>query len=283
MIHCKDHHGMYMKINKHTIAAKLLPIFNRLLSPIKLKLITKNTPNRDFHAFIKHLDKLNFNIKTVIDVGVAFGSPGLYKALPQAKFYLVEPVPQCKGVLEKLKETMGATYFHVAAGDEDGETDFFVHNDISGSSSLRQWEGDFLDGEKIRVPLRRLDTLISEPIARPSLLKIDTQGNELKVLRGAVNILDSIDVVLLETSFHEFRKGAPEIHEIVKTMTDLGYRCYEVLEGHYREIDNAMAQVDVAFVKEDSVLRSSKCYFSQTQSSDYIKHYEKANLIANNS
>lgn len=264
-----------MFINKQVLAANLLPVFNRILSPFRLKISTKNTPNRDFSAFITHLNQLNFQIKTVVDVGIAFGTPAFYKSLPKAKFYLVEPVPQCKPLLQKLEQTIGATFFNVAAGAEDGEMEFFVHNDISGSSALQQWEGAALDGQRITVPVQKLDTIIPDTIARPSLLKIDTQGNELEVLKGSQKILDKIDVVIIETSFHEFRKGAPEIHDIIAAMTALGFRCYEVLEGHYRVVDNALAQVDIAFVKQDSVLRSSKCFFNQEQLQDYLsKHNE---------
>lgn len=255
---------------KQTVATGVLPVVNVLLSPLKLKLVRRATPTRDFSEFITHLQRLDFKIRTVIDVGVAFGSPAFYKTLPDAKFYLVEPVPQCRPLLEKLGKDIGATYFSVAAGAEDGEMRFFVHPDISGSSSLRQWEGEFFDGEEIAVPVRRLDSIIPADIARPSLLKIDTQGNELDVIAGTTGILDAIDVVIVETSFHEFRKGAPEIHDIIARMAGLGYRCYEVLEGHYRAADDALAQVDVAFVKQDSDLRSTKSYFLQDQAQDYL-------------
>lgn len=268
-----------MKFNKHLLASYLFPIANRLLSPLNLKLSTKNTPNRDFGSFIGHLKRLNYHIKTVIDVGIAYGTPALHKFLPEAKFYLVEPVPHCLPLLKKLENTIGATTHNVAAGAEDSEIEFFLHDDISGSSCLRQWEGESFDGKKITVPLRRLDTLIPQTIARPSLLKIDTQGNELEVLKGSKELLDKIDILIIETSFHEFRKGAPEIHEIISTMVDLGYRCYEVLEGHYRAIDNALAQVDIAFVKHDSQLRSSKCFFSEEQLEDYLSKPNPQALI----
>jgi len=259
-----------MQVTKHAVASHVLPMLNRLMAPFRLKISKTGTPNRDFGDFVAHLKSLDFQIKTVIDVGVAFGTPALYESLPRAKFYLVEPVPQCKPLLDKWERTMGATCFNVAAGAEDGETEFFVHDDISGSSALRQVEGEALDGKRIKVPVRRLDSLIPSSIERPSLLKIDVQGHELEVLKGAQRLIDNIDVVIIETSFHEFREGAPEIHDIVGAMAKLGYRCYEILEGHYRAIDNAMAQVDVAFIKQDSVLRSSKRFFDESQVTKYL-------------
>lgn len=259
------------EFTKQKIVHWLFPVINRLLSPLKVKLVTRGSPNRDFCDFITHLKKLDFNIQTVIDVGIAFGTPAFYKSLPDAKFYLIEPVPQCLPILQKLEQRIGATYFNVAAGAEDAEIDFFLHPDISGSSTLRQMEGEAFDGKRISVPLRKLDSIIPKTIARPSLLKIDTQGNELEVLKGAKELLNEVDVVIVETSFHEFRKNAPEIHEIIAGLVNLGFRCYEVLEGHYRRLDNALAQVDIAFVKHDSPLRAAKTFFSETQLTQYLQ------------
>jgi FkbM family methyltransferase len=229
------------------------------------------TPNRNFEEFFRHVRKLGMEFKTVIDVGVAYGSPALYTSMPNAKFYLVEPVPHCKDLLDDLTRRLNAEAFNVAAGARDGSMEFFVHGDVSGSSAYRQLEGDVMDGEKITVPVRRLDSLLPDSIARPSLLKIDTQGAELEVLGGATRILDQIDMLIIETSFHEFRAGAPEFHQVVARAAELGFRAYEILEGHYRYADEALAQVDVAFVRSDSSLRTVKTFFTPVQARSYTQ------------
>ena len=248
---------------------KVLPRLNRLLRPASLKVVPASSPTRDFADFLGHVRRLGIEFETIIDVGVAFGSPGLYRACPAAKFYLVEPVPSAKAHLDKLAQELGAEVFNVAAGATDGEMTFFVHPDTSGSSAFRQWEGADLDGEEVVVPVRRLDAIIPRPVARPALLKIDTQGAELDVLAGAAELLNDIDMLIIEVSFHEFRKGAPEFHHIVQRMTELGYVCYEVLEGHYRAIDGALAQEDLVFIRPDSPLRAHKTYFSPEQAARY--------------
>lgn len=260
---------------KNTAAKLLLPAINKLTNLVSLKIVPLSTPNRDFSAFFIHLRRQGMEFKSVIDVGIAFGSPALYASIPQAKFYLVEPVPTCKPLLENLARRLNAEVFNVAAGSADGSIEFFVHPDVSGSSAYKQLEGEYFDGKKVMVPVRRLDSLIHAPLARPSLMKIDTQGGELEVLAGAAGLLDQIDVLIIEASFHEFRKGAPEFHDIVIRMTELGFRCYEVLEGHYRSADNALAQVDLVFVKPDSKLRKVKTFFTDTQAKDYLHRTEK--------
>ena len=255
---------------KHQVARVLLPAINKLAGLVSLKVVPKTTPNRDFPAFFAHLRRLGIEFKSVIDVGIAFGSPTLYASIPKARFYLVEPVPSCKPLLDELAQRLDAQTFNVAAGSEDGTMDFFVHPDVSGSSAYRQLEGEFFDGQRISVPVRRLDSIIPAPLARPSLLKIDTQGAELEVLAGATGLIEQIDVVIIEVSFHEFRQGAPEFHDIVIRMVELGFRGYEVLEGHYRAADGALAQVDVAFVRSDSALRNVKAFFTESQAKRYV-------------
>ena len=256
---------------KEYVRTRILPLINGVLGLAALKLVPASTPNRDFEAFVRHLGRLGCTFKTVIDVGVAHGTPGLYKSTKGAQLYLVEPVPACAPILAEYERTLGARTFNVAAGATDGLIRFNVHSDISGSSSFDQWEGARLDGETVEVPVRRLDSLIEQPLARPSLLKVDTQGGELLVLDGAAGILDQIDVIILECSFHQFRHGAPEFNEIVIRMNALGFACYETLEGHYRALDNALAQVDLVFVPFDSPLRRDQGYFTSEQIDGYLK------------
>lgn len=256
---------------KHRVARLVLPLINRIAAIASLKVVTAGTPNRDFTAFFEHLRKLGIRFCTVIDVGVAFGTPAVYASNAGAKFYLIEPVPSCKPELDKIAQRLGGEAFNVAAGAADGSMDFFVHPDVSGSSTKRQLEGSYFDGQHIQVPVRRLDSLIPQPIVRPCLLKIDTQGAELEVLDGATGILGEVDVVIIEVSFHQFRDGAPEFHEVVGRMSELGFCAYETLEGHLRTVDNALAQVDIAFVRENSPLRQHKTFFSPEQARRYLQ------------
>ncbi len=250
---------------------KIIPAINALLKCVSLKLTTRQTPNRNFTEFFKHLDRLGFRFKTVIDVGVGNGTESLYRGTSGARYHLIEAVPDTHGTVKSIAARLNADFHNVAAGDTDGEVQFFQHADVTGSSLLKQLECDTrINGELISVPMRRLDTLLKMPIERPCLLKVDTQGAELSVLKGAEGLLDKIDLILLEVSFHQFREGAPEIGDVMEYMKKIGYVPYEILEGHYRSLDNALAQVDIAFVKSDSLLRENKTFFSPTQVAEYL-------------
>lgn len=248
---------------------------NRVLEPIGLRLMRTNAPVRNFALFFKHLKSLGFEVKTVVDVGIAFGTSPIYDAFPRAKYFLIEPVAECRPVLEKLKQRLNAEYFLVAAGAENGEITFNVHDDISGSSIFAQVEGKALDGEARTTPMRRLDSLLPKDLEHPVFIKIDTQGAEIEVLKGLGSRINEIDLMIVETTMMPLRHGIPQFADIVRFCDDAGFAVYDVLEGHMRSLDGALAQIDLAFVRKDSPLRNQAAYFSSEQLAQYLKRPSK--------
>src|ERR1700733_4468776 len=137
---------------------------NRVLEVVGLRLLRTNAPVRSFGLFFKHLKSLGFEVRTVIDVGIAFGTAPIYEAFPRARYFLVEPVAECRPVLEKLKQRLNADYFLVAAGAENRDVSLNVHDDISGSSLYPQGAGKALGGQARRTPMRGLDSLLPESL-----------------------------------------------------------------------------------------------------------------------
>jgi FkbM family methyltransferase len=243
---------------------------NHVLEIFGLRLLRTNAPVRDFGLFFKHLKSLGVEFRTIIDVGVAFGTPPIYQAFPGARYFLVEPVSECGPVLEKLKRQLNAEYFLVAAGAENGEVTFNVHDDVSGSSLFSQAEGKALDGEARRIPMRRLDSLLPETLEHPVLLKLDTQGAEIEALKGLGSRISEIDVLIVEAAMMEVRHGIPQFADIVRFCDEAGFVVYDLLEGHMRELDGALAQIDLAFVRKDSALRRRSESFDAAQLTAYL-------------
>lgn len=257
---------------KELVYFKVFPFLNAILGLASLKLVTTRTPNRNFDEFFKHLHNVGYSIGTVIDVGVGKGTESLYRGTSGADYILVEPVPDEISKVSMIAKNLNATYFNVAAGDEDGEIEFNLHNDVTGSSIYKQIENvEGFDGKSIMVPMCRLDSILKNKLRGHCILKIDTQGAEINVIRGCEGIIQMIDMIICEVSFHQFRHNSPEIAEVVYALETMGYVPYEILEGHYRSLDNALAQVDVVFVKKGSILRKQKAFFTAAQAEKYIK------------
>ena len=134
-----------------------------------------------------------------------------------------------------------------------------LHDDLYGSSLLKESDGIKADGIQKKINIIKLDDILSEIISGKNgvLLKIDVQGAEIDVLEGSLNILDFIDVIILEVSLFKFHHHAPEFYDIIIYMKDKGYVVFDLFGGLNRPIDQALAQKDIMFVKEKGIFRTT--------------------------
>jgi hypothetical protein len=92
----------------------------------------------------------------------------------------------------------------------------------------------------------------------PDLLKLDVQGYELEVLKGAEKALRQMSAILIEVNFIDIHKGAPLIDELVLFLRDKGFVAYDICALTRRPLDQALWQADFIFVPRHSELRSDK-------------------------
>jgi FkbM family methyltransferase len=204
---------------------------------------------------------------TVIDVGVAWGTPGLYEGFSDARHLLVEPLVEYEEALDRISQTHRAEYVLAAAGAQAGEMEIAVHRVPTLSSPLGERESDVAGASSRRtVPVVRLDELCAgRGLAGPYVIKADVEGAELQVLEGATGILGQTELVLLETSLWAFWDGAPLVADVVAWMREHGFEVYDLWGGHVRPLDGALAQVDIAFARADGVLRARRGYATPDQ------------------
>lgn len=101
------------------------------------------------------------------------------------------------------------------------------------------------------VPVERLDQIIDQvaPGARRILLKVDVQGGELAVLRGAAGTLDRVVVIEAELSLAQLYEGQPRILEVCDWLADRGFVLVD-LEPVFRHADTGrLLQLDGRFVR----------------------------------
>src|SRR5262249_5627754 len=108
-------------------------------------------------------------------------------------------------------------------------------------------------------PMETIDHLIASKVAeQPDFLKLDVQGYELEVLRGAENSLKSMAAVLAEVNLIDIYRGAPLLDELIWFMRDQDFVVYDICGLTRRPLDQACWQADFIFVPRGSVLRSDK-------------------------
>ncbi len=181
---------------------------------------------------IQTVERINFahfrggDYAQVLDVGVADGSPDLYARFPSAALELFEPHPHYQEVIERsVIRNRKARLHKVALGDEAGSAQLHLKGRTGSSLVLDYGRGS------VDVPVARLDALLSpDDIIRPCLLKIDTEGYEINVLRGALGLLDRIDCIVVEVHFDTPQQYKPQ--EIFDFLAGHGYELTHILDTY---------------------------------------------------
>lgn len=193
---------------------------------------------------------------TIFDIGVGLGTDGLYDVFPDARLVLVEPVSEAGPVMQEIAGRYPETVCELAAaGASDGQAEILVSPGITGSTMHTSALGQ---GDTRTVPTVTLDTLVERHGLRPPfLVKLDVEGHELEVLKGATRTLPETEVVVSEVSI--WGGGyRPTIVDIVTVMKEHGLVLHDVANMGYRGIDDALLLLDLVFVRETSMIRSVK-------------------------
>jgi len=216
--------------------------------------------------------RLGFQPKTVVDVGVASGTFELYDAFPESYFLLIEPLKEFEPDLISILQRYKGSYIQAAAGSCPGQVSFNVHDhQLEGSSLYNESMGSEADGHKVTVPMVLIDeVLIEKQLVGPYLIKVDVQGAELDVLEGAQHALLKTEVVVLEVSLFEFMKGSPQFYDVVSYMKNCGFVAYDIILGWNRPLDNALGQIDIAFVKDAGMFRQDHSYSTIEQKNCFL-------------
>lgn len=161
---------------------------------------------------------------TCIDVGAHAGHilREMLAAAPQGRHFAFEPVPRFHAHLARKYGTR-VTLFDCALSDRDGESEFVWFPERPALSGFR--ERKMTAGyrpERIRVRTRRLDDVVP-PERKIDLVKIDVEGAELQVLRGAHETLrTSRPVVLFETGPGGADEYGTQPEEVFDLLVDAG-------------------------------------------------------------
>jgi FkbM family methyltransferase len=192
-------------------------------------------------------------LRTIIDAGANSGqfSKAAAHFFPEAKISAFEPLPDLYPVIErKFHKNPNIATYNLALGNENGSISF-NRNKYGHISSIMEisdanihYPKQHEDVERIDVAIKRLDDIIAaQSLARPALLKLDVQGYEMEVLKGADLVLTQLDFIVIEANLEQLYKGQASFTEMNAFLNSKGFEVEAMLDfslgkgNKYIEID----------------------------------------------
>lgn len=186
------------------------------------------------------------------DVGANTGQTikHLRKYFPKGRIYAFDPG---KTAFESLQKSFGSTenifIENVALGSEPDKKEFF-ENEMSTMSSFlhlgKNGWGSVIN--QTEVDITTIDSFCADNKIRAiNLLKSDTQGFELEVLRGATEMLakNKIQFIYLEINFVELYKNLPSFCDIQQFLLPYNFKLMRFYGTNYYE--NSLGWTDALY------------------------------------
>ena len=143
---------------------------------------------------------------------------------------------------EFLYKERGMKYHVGVLSDETGKEVNFYQNDVHPGGNSYYKENEEVNPDTVNYfndnHRRKLKTVTVDAVSnlkrfpKPDFVKMDVQGAELDVLKGAVETLKDVKHVILELQVVEYNKGAPLKDEVIAYMDTQGFDCMGIFSNN---------------------------------------------------
>ena len=197
-------------------------------------------------------DEFNFHPKTIWDVGacVLHWEVIAKEVWPNAEYVLFDAMEESE---EIFQETNHRYCIGVFSDEDDKDVTFFKNVAFPGGNSYymenpkHSGMAEALFANPGNQFLRKTITLDSAQrnnhFTMPDLLKIDVQGCEIDILKGATNVLKSVKHLIVELQHVEYNLGAQLCEQSIPLIESLGFK----LVAKFSE--NGHVDADYHFIK----------------------------------
>jgi FkbM family methyltransferase len=228
-----------------------------------MKTLINKVVGRLGYTFAKRYDLATVlkrcNPETILDIGANTGQflREALTAVPSAMFFSFEPNPEAFRVLHsRFGHQDRVTLYNFALGSASTRNTLNISK-FSPSSSLLpiadRHLAEFPDTHSIgtiEVDVKTLDDVCCGlQLKGPILCKLDVQGYELEVMRGAGDSLKILRYLIIETSFVELYDGSPLFASIYGELTARGFSLQEILEVSRSPTTGESLYADLLFVR----------------------------------
>lgn len=213
----------------------------RVVAPTVFKTRLETLSEQDLlpqdHA--NYLKTMDAKPKVVYDIGASLmhWTKKAKEVWPDAEYVLIDAAQSVRPILEKS----GHKFAQAVLTDEDGKRiEFYEDVDNPGGNSYyKETTGAFNESHKRIMVGATLDSLITmNDWPLPDLIKLDVQGAELDILKGATKSLTNCTDIILEAQHVNYNDGAPKVNDVLEYMESIGYKlvsnfCHGGVDGDY--------------------------------------------------
>ena len=200
---------------------------------------------------LEDFKRKGFNPKTILDIGAHTGQ--FYKwaknVWPDAFIWMIEANECHTSTLSNLTNHNNDKYTIATMGDVEREVNLYTRTDkphTEGASYYKEsayWDIPQLV-MKIPKTLQTLDNLFTNDTSF-DLIKMDTQGSEIDIIKGGKNLCKKSKYILLEVSLIKLNEGAPTYEETMSFMEEYGFEQIMSIGEHYN--GDELIQKDIIF------------------------------------
>lgn len=209
-------------------------------------------------SFLLSLRRLGFQPRHVVDVGAHRGgwTRQALRYFPEAHFTLVEPQPALRADMQDLLQGNPRVRLHTCgAGPATGELAFTIaERDDSSSFAFSPEEAARRGLEQVSVPVVTIDDLVAASgLPAPEMIKIDAEGFDLEVLKGAAATLRTTEVLLMEASIMA-KRFRNDLRSVIDAAAEHGFRPYDFSDLNRTQKHGSLWLVEAAFIRDGGVI-----------------------------
>jgi FkbM family methyltransferase len=198
---------------------------------------------------------------TILDVGANTGqfAESIFQNY-DCRIISFEPMKfEYDQINDKASKNPKWSALNIGLGDKNETVKINISKNSYSSSILDlndetlKYDSDIGYIDRQEIVIKRLDS-IWDTLAingEKTLLKIDTQGYESKVLDGSSAVLNYISGIQIELSVVQLYKNEPLFDEMHKKINQLGFDLYAVEPGYKDPVSGKLLQIEAVFFKSE--------------------------------
>lgn len=205
---------------------------------------------------------LSHKVDLVFDIGANVGqfSSELRKSGYRGRIVSIEPLEEewslCKSA--SSRDEFWTLHDRCALGASFGEVEINKSENSISSSILDMKEKHLMAAPKSKftgkaqTKLVTLDSIFDQYVKIDDVvaIKIDVQGYEEEVLKGAAMALGRTKLIQIELSLVELYDGAPDYKQMIDKLSGFGFELWQIVPGFWDGRTGQLLQFDGFFVRD---------------------------------